>query len=260
MKKLTKKVKKEIQERIEKNQPEIYWDYNSFDRGVIKDILEKGLDDYVDELWEMNLDYICDLEYELIKEIQSDYDEYDPDEIEDFSKEFICVDMNIKGMLNQLPEIPCLLKVYSNYDCCNSFDSFEPESYIYEVYKRVKAGVKKSDYLCEFHNGAYGGSLFCFGFNTDIKRYFEIKEEMKNGKTVTIPKGTQYGFHSSFQGASSMFEKETYKNMTIPIEETKDGYYKEYDRVELIADSLQGYSTVDVFGQNVFNDGDLTIK
>ena len=262
MKKLTEKVKKEIKERLVKNQPKVYWDYNSgFDSGTVKRILAIGnLCDYMTELYEDNLEYVWELEDEAINEIKADYEDYDEGEIEDFARSVLIVDMNEDGLISMLPNIPCLLYVQSNYDCCNSFDKLEPDGYLYEVYKRVKKGVKKDDYMHEFYNGAYGGALFCFGFNTDVKTILELKDAMEKGKSVTIPKGTQFGFHSSFQGASTPFEKTTYRKMTIPVKESGDGYYEQYDNLELIADIEQHYSVADVCGQNVFNGGSITVN
>ena len=85
MEKLTKEVEKEIQEYIEGNQPTVYWESRDFDGTQAKEILEKGMDDFIDNLYEYNMEYIWDLEQYLINEIQTEWDEYDPDEIEEFS-------------------------------------------------------------------------------------------------------------------------------------------------------------------------------
>lgn len=251
---LTEDIKKEIKSYIEKNQPEMDWYGFEMDKRQLKELLENGFDNWIDELWEYNLDYISGLEDYLIKDIIEQYSEYDEDETREYSLEFICVDMNIKNLLSKIPDITCLIYLYSNYDCCNSFDEFEKESYIYEVYKRVKKGVDKKDYMYEFENGAYGGSLFCFAFQADIKTYFELKEKEKTGKTITIPKGTQFGFFSSFQGAGSVFEKRTTKDMKLNLHETGNGYFPEYDCIGIIADIEQDYSMIDVYGQNDFID------
>ena len=256
MKKLTKKVKKEIKEYIEQNQPKMDWNSFDFDKSAVESILEKGLDAYMDELWEFNLDDISEIEnysFDAIKALWGDYDE---DEIEELGIEHIMVDMNTKNLLSNLPNLTCLVYVYSNYDCCNSLDKFEPESYLGEVYKRVKCGVKKDDYMHEFYNGAYGGSLFCFAFRTDIETILELKEEIKTGNTIKIPKGTQFGFFSSFQGAGSVFEKTTHRNMTLPLMgET------EYDSIGITPDISQSYSMADVYGDTGFvGENNITIN
>jgi len=256
MKKLTKKVEKEIIEFVKDNQPTVYWDSQDSGEHNIESILEKGLENYLDELYEFNMDYVWELENGLMKEVQEMFDEYDPEAINDIVMEHVCVDMNTKELLNNIPEITCLLYVYSNYDCCNSYDRFEDGGYLPEVYKRVKVGVKKEDYLYEFDNGAYGGCLFCFVFKTDIEDFLELKEELKTGKEVIIPKGTQFGFFSSFQGAGTVFEKRTYRKMTMPILGDT-----EYDTVGIRADIEQSYSMKDVYGDTSFVDsGCIEIK
>jgi len=251
MKKLTKQTKKEIEVYINKNQPKIDWYNSGIDRAAVKNILENGTDQYIDDLYENNMDYIFELEDYLIKEIIEQYPEHNEEEIRSHAQVFICVDMNIKGLLRQIPDIVCLAYVYSNYDCCNSFDTMEPEGYLYEVYQRVKYAIDEKDYLHEFYNGAYGGSLFCFAFRTDIQTFLNLQEEAKTGKTITIPKGTQYGFFSSFQGAGSVFEKSTTTDMTLPLNEAD---LSEYDNIRLIADADQRYSINDVYGQDNFID------
>jgi hypothetical protein len=256
MKELTKEVEKDIQQFIENNQPQMYWDHNDISEKTIEEILEKGIDGYLNGLYDWNLDYIWEMEQYLINELQNEWDEYDPDEIEEFSREFICVDMNTENLLSNIPDLTCQAYIYSNYDCCNSMDRFEDGGYLPEVFKRVEHGVKKDDYMDEFYNGAYGGCVFCFAFKTDIKTIWEWKEKIKTGKEIFIPKGTQFGFFSSFQGAGTPFEKTTYQNMTIPLEgET------EYDNVGITVDIQQSYSMSSVYGDTSFVDSqDVEIR
>ena len=256
MKKFTKKAKAEIQKFIKNNQPRMDWNSSDFDKDSIIALLQNGFEKSMDELYEYNLDYIFELESYLIKEIQEQWDEYDEDEIEEFSRDFISVDMDYDNILSNFPDITCVAYVYSNYDCCNSFDKLEPESYLGEVYKRVKVGVRKSDYMHEFYNGAYGGALFCFVFNTDIETALELIEKEKTGKTITIPKGTQFGFFSSFQGAGTPFEKTTYRNMTLPLVGDT-----EYDSINIIPDICQSYNMTDLYGDTSFvQNANITIK
>ncbi|MFA6712150.1 MAG: hypothetical protein WCS33_05535 [Candidatus Caldatribacteriota bacterium] len=253
-KKLTKKVRKKMQACVEKNQPELEWDYRDY-RTTAKAILENGLDAYIDTLYEYNMDYMWELENEVIKYTQEEFSEYDPDEVEDCAKEVIHCDLNIPQLLRRLPDITCLLYAYSNYDCCNSFDTIEEEGYLNDVYRRVKIGVKKKDFMYEFYNGAYGGSLFCFAFQTSIENYLYLKECIEHKATITIPKGTQFGFFSSFSGSGSVFEKRTYRNMTVPSEEGQ------YDHFSITADPVQSYSLSDVYGTDSFIDeGNITIN
>ncbi len=274
MHEIQSKLKADIQDYINRYPCTMEWDYRNIDSSVLKEILEKGLQDYENDLWETNIDYIGDQEfffresiYDTFKdELMEDYrtnkdykdenDEFLQDVImEDLRENFeIYCDTNIQGLLNMLPDITCVVPVYSNYDCTNSFDTMKTSEYMLDVYRRTKTGVKKDDFITEHQNGAYGGSLFCFVFKTDIKTFLGLKEEFKT--SITIPKGTQFGFHSSFQGASSMFEKETYRNMTLK----KEGESK-YDTFDIIADLEQNYSLEDVFGGTDFvNESNVTVS
>lgn len=256
MKKLTKKVKKEIQEYIENNQPSMEWDRGNVDLETIEEILERGIDEYVGELYEYNFEYICEMEGYLIDECKKEWSAYDSDEVQEFSRDFICVDLNIKDLLNNIPDLTCQAYVYSNYDCCNSMDRFEDGGYLPEVFNRVEAGVKKEDYMYEFYNGAYGGCIFSFAFKADIETVLEMKEKIDAGDEIFVPKGTQFGFFSSFQGAGTLFEKRTYQDMTLPLMgET------EYDSVGITIDIQQNYSMYSVYGDTSFVDSqDVEIR
>jgi len=250
---MNNKLKKEIIEYIEKNQPEVYWDYRD---SISKDDIEKilnskdGFWEWQDSLYEMNLEYIFQLETDFADHVMSEFDlNMDTSDFMELFQEYICVNLNTDRLINNTPDLTVLIPVYSNYDCANSFTPFEPEEYTWEVWKRVKKGVLKKDFLSEFHNGAYGGSLFCFVFKTDLRNLIDLKQGFK--ESITIPKGTQFGFFSSFQGSGSIFEHRTTKNMTLPKVEPN---MTEYDCLGIIADLQQSYSIMDVYGTDQFID------
>jgi len=95
-----------------------------------------------------------------------------------------------------------------------------------------------------------------FVFKTDFKTYYDLKENFKT--EITIPKNTQFGFHSNFQGSSSPFEKTTQKEITIK----KQYGDTEHDSIHIVSDIEQsGYSIGEVFGStNFINDQDVTVK
>jgi len=227
----------------------IIFPLGDYTKEQIKKILERedGIYELEYNLCELNLDYIGDLEHELLHQVYEEFDlNSDYDDFFDKYVGYVCVDLNIKQLLRNTPDLTVLIKVYSNYDCCNSFDDpKEPETYLTEVFKRVKAGIKREDYEWEFYNGAYGGSLFCFVFKTDIESLIELKRNFKN--SITIPKGTEFGFFSSFQGAGSVFEKRTYRNITLPKTEPS---MTEHDCIDIIADIEQSHSIDDVYGDS----------
>ncbi len=274
------KVSKELNNKIidycEKNPIQIDFDYrDNLSNDQIINILESG-----DNLWEVeseivenSLDYMYETETYFInndlletfqEEIledwnkqQNDLNEEDVLEyLKDNYAEYVQSYFDINQLLNQSGNITCLIPFYSNYDCCNSFDNpKDQDSYLGDVYRRVKQGIKRKDFEHEFYNGAYGGSLFCLAFRSDIKTIMNLKSQLKDNEYINIPAGTEFGFFSSFQGAGSPFEQKTYRNMKIKIKES------EYDCTDIIADISQNYSMTDVYGSNDFiNEQNITIN
>lgn len=272
MKTISKELHEKIVNELSSQKPEVYFDYrDKLSEDQIKEILSKGINEFENELWGMNLDYISDIERETTFEVLNGFrddieaeigemNEVDYGELVDEYRMNYCppVDMNIKPLLNI--DLDAMIIVYSNYDCTNSFDTMETSDYLSQVYQRVKKGVKKSDFMYEHENGAYGGSLFCFAFRCSLLDLVDIKEKVKTGKQVFIPKGTQFGFFSSFHGAGSVFEKETYRDIYLNIKETGEGYYPEYDNIDIIADCEQSYNMDDVYGGISLNEVEIHVK
>lgn len=261
-------IKQELREKIiswiEGETPiKMYWDYRDreFDKKQLAEIIENGLDMYIDDLYEMNLDNFYGLEIEFAKnlisnfedELQEDeeFDEMGDDEaareIREMFMDYIYVDMNHEELLRNI-NVVILLKLHSNYDCTNSTDSFgddyEEENYTNDILHRVKAGVTLEDFADEKAND-YTASNFCFVTRMDLLEYLKFKKEFeehqKDGK-LFVPKGTQYGFFSSFNGSGSQFEHSTIADLQLPIVITN------YDFIQCVADVEQGYSMAGVYG------------
>ena len=103
----------EIKAYIEKNQPEVYWDYRD---DLSTETIAKYLEDpnaAENELYELNLDYIFDLEREAANEVLDHFEKqlneaYNTDDrndwedtMMDFCREYIYVDLNFNRLLNQ---------------------------------------------------------------------------------------------------------------------------------------------------------------
>jgi len=262
IKDLSEQLNAEIIAFIENNPIKHYWDYNDkLSKYHILSLLkhpEDGLWMLEDEILMNNMDYEWENKKEFVKDtLISEFRDQlisegiTEDELLEFCmdsySDIIYTDYNVNELIKKSDDLLCVIPVYSNYDCTNSFDTMDNCDYLPQVFKRVKEGVRKSDFIYEHQNGAYGGSLFCFIFKTDILNLIELKQKMKTGQSILIPKGTQFGFFSSFQGAGSVFEKTTYRNFKLNIKETKPEYC-EYDHVDLIADIEQSYSFKDVYG------------
>ena len=250
----------------EKADLKMYWDYrDELDEKQINEILEDGIETFEEEIYEYNMYYMSEqidyyLQNILLPEVQDEllqeFEKLEPDQSEAWYvsmmlnfilnyRDYLSYDMNISELLSRVRNINCIIKVYSNFDSCNSFDMLTDDTYLKEVYRRVQKGVHLRDYMKEFHNGAYGGSLFCFAFSTSLERLIELKQQEKNGEAILIPKGTQIGFFSDFSGSGSMFELETYKDFELPLREKED---PDYNNVDILADCQQHYSMYDVYG------------
>lgn len=265
----TLKISKELEAKIIKylkdNPIKFYWDYrDKLSKEHIRMILEEkdGLMKVEQEIDHYNLDYIFDLEveqienvikefeYELTKELGGIYDI--KVELREYFLDYLYVDINLDELIRKTGDLTCLIYMYSNYDCTNSFDTMETSDYLQQVYARVRAGVRKADFMYEHENGAYGGSVFCFAFRGSIEEVIELKQQIDKGKKIFIPKGTQFGFFSSFQGAGSVFEKTTYRNFHVHMKETGGDFHPDFDHAYIQADILQHYNMIDVYGSNDF--------
>ena len=257
---MKKDLRAKVVEYIENNQPEMYWDYNdSLSKDQVSKILESedGLMDLENELYEMNLDYLWDIENDFLKSVYDDFEvDIDFDDFKEDFQEYVCIDMNFNQLLSNTPDITALILVHSNYDCATSMsDINESESYLNDVWLRSKTGCLKKDFQWEASQ-IYGGSLLAFVFKTDVKNLIDIKSSFKT--SITIPKGTQYGFFSSFVGSGSPFERITHKAMTLPKLQPNA---TEYDCIDIIADFEQSYTMDDVYGGTSFvDDQNITVS
>lgn len=262
-------LKKKIQKYCDNNPIILDFDYRDelSKEQIIKILSEPdGLINFENDIYENNLDWIGEnedyfLRNNLYEEFENtlqpiferiypeESEEWIETEIKDYLKENFSVscNLNVDQLLNNTPDLFALIKVYSNYDCTNSFDTIETSDYLKQVFKRVKNGVRKEDFINEHINGAYGGSLFCFAFKTDIKTLIAYKEAIKKAKYVKIPAGTQFGFFSDFSGSGSPFEKVTFQDFKLKVKETTKGFCPKYDCIGLVADIEQSYSMNDVY-------------
>lgn len=267
------KLQNKLEQYVNENPIEIEWDYNiKYEaQNVIQSMLE-DYDSYINELYDYNIGYFLECEHytknNIFQEFYSELFEVFKNKFPNESKDYIEIemmeyiadniyfnwDLNLKQIFSILPDITVCIPIYSNYDCTNSFDTIETSNYMSEVWKAVKTGVRKKDFIVEHRNGAYGGSLFMFIFKTGIEDYLELKDKFKN--EIIIPKNTQFGFHSTFQGASSPFEHTTYRNITLKKQYGKTNY----DKIGIYADIETNYSIEDVFGDtNFIQESNVTV-
>lgn len=256
MDEITEEKKAEIIDFINKHKQKVCWgDLSAMRRSdgeaILKRILKDGLDDLCDSLMDNNINLYHEGLCEIKELLSEEFPDIGKECLSELASEYGEVDMNLDGFLDMLPDIDVVANVYSNYDCCNTFDRIdEPDSYLNDVLRRVSGGVSRTDYELEFSNLTSGAGILCFGVSMGIRDYLRLEEEIKTAKHIVIQKGTAFGFHSSFHGASSMFKARTMDTMMLPIVgETQ------YDRIGIIADIARRYSIYEVFGEKMFERG-----
>lgn len=256
------KTEEELLEKIEKwaeeNKTEVYWDQGSeLSKEQVQKLLKNptdGINELYEELWEMNLDYIWELESELLKnlkdEMAGDLQRIFPDEnlrdefLDDQARSLMIVDLGIDKLIKHVPDIVIVLSLYSNYDCAISSDKIEDgENYLSDIWERVKDGINRKAFEAEFAN-AYTASLLCFAVKMSFEEASVLLSEAKTADTVKVPKGTQFGFFSSWNGSGSMWSSAT----------TQDLEFKQlqYDGWGVEADLNIHYSLADVYGGTNF--------
>lgn len=218
-------LKDEIKDYIEKNQPEFYWDYrDEIDKDSLAKIFdgEDGLNDLENELWENNIDYICDLENEAIKDVilhfdltenneDEDYDIDEDEDFKDFCKEYISVDFSIKDLLRNTGE-----KVFF-YDTglYVSDTCWTKPMEIYNILRSIKNTLKiktpKYDkalrmMICQ---ASYGGELVVY-FMSGIEEAVDMKKwpsvEFGNMRVAIVDHSNGSGDDCELPGHSATFE------------------------------------------------------
>lgn len=247
-------------------QEEIDADYRDINHTISK-ILNKGYDNFLLELWETNLDYIAEIEVDLYNQLLEEMEEeighlcklenLQKEDVKEYLYDLgICphVDITAESILRR--DIIAYVTIYSNFDCTVSFDDIDtPETYYSTVYNLLKGAISREDMISE-HSTIYGGSVLIFPFRIELKDYLELKYQFEKADKITIPKGSSFGFYSSFQGSSSEIAKTTIEDITLPI---KYGPTK-YDILSLEADLQNSYSLEDIgFDTDCFDEINIKI-
>lgn len=258
-------LRKKIVDKIQNDMPiELEFDYReSLDRRSIKEIVQ-DVNEWELKIDELNFVYAHEtMDYylsELYDEFADELEGMSKDEFADEFRDYVYYTWDFNEIYKRT-DVVCLIPVYSNFDCTNSFDTLENSYYLPQVYERVKDGVKLEDYLFEHREGAYGGALFCFAFQTDLLTALTLKERFKSANKILIPKGTNFGFYSAFNGTASLFDKETFRDFYLRVKEDDSEYFydwvddekyyynSKYDCVGFIIDGEISYSLEDVFCQ-----------
>ena len=249
---LSEELKQKCIEYLKNNTVTVYWDYR--DKLSLEQVekLMTSKEEYYnmqDEIWENSLDYICDLENELLKNMQNEFSELQEFEISALRDEFfnyISSDMNIEQLIRNTPSVRIRVVIHSNYEGIGWQDRDYGIIYKHDYIKALKRIFKnKIDWKSfnqELNNICSSVNQFIFYMKCDIESLIGIKEKFK--KSITIPKNAWAGFFDSWNGSGSVLEVKLLEDITL-----KKQYGKtEYDSIDIVLDENNKYSVKEVYG------------
>ena len=159
------------------------------DENIEKILCKDGLNDVENELWDRNIDYICELEIEAAKEYANEFEdricessgearEVWEDDFEEWVKEHIIVDMDMKQLIRNTRD-----QIFF-YDTGEEFSGYGQSPAEYRLdRKRIKKALsisgKKYDDAIDMmlQQSSYGGQLVVY-FMSGIDDLLDISDDM----------------------------------------------------------------------------------
>ena len=254
---ISKELKKECIEYLEANKMEMYFDYrDELSVEQAQKIINGELFEVQDEIWENSLDYICNIEFEQIKNMKNEIDGLDEIENSELREEFLDylgVDMNMKQLLNNTT-VRMRIVLHSNYE---GFSAVEGEGmksdYIKQIYKLLTNHIDRESFKHEVLNSmCYTQFIFYGNVNLgDIHEY-----DFENWKKITIQPDCIGGLFDSWNGSGSTLEVKLNKPITIKRQHGET----EYDKVSILIDEANSYSVQETYGLGGINDLNFKLK
>jgi len=239
-------------EFLKSNEQTVYWDYN--DQLSLEQI-KKAMNDpegwinLENDIWENNIDYICTLEYELIKKLKEEFSElqdFDNSELREEFLDYLSVDLNIKNLIRNTNDVRIRVVLHSNMEGIGWTDregdiSFKKNEYVKQIRKLLKGKYEEKSFQQELDNICSSVNQFIFYFKAPIESLMNIKD---NWKSITIPKEAWAGFYDSWNGSGSVLEIKLTDDITIKRQYGKT----EYDKVSIVLDQASKYSVEETYG------------
>jgi len=259
---ISKTLKEKCIKYLKNNPITLYWDYReSLSLEQIEKLMKSQNDYYELEnnSWERNIDYIYDLECQLLEEMKNEIpelEEFETSELREEFLDFLGADTNIKQLIKNTPDVRIRVVIHTNLDGVGWQErgkgDFKGNEYIREVKKILKGKYDKKSFQQELDNICSSVNQLIFYFKSSVNDLIGIKERFKN--KITIPKESWCGFYDSWNGSGSVLGIKLLKNITI-----KKQYGKtKYDSVNIVLDENNKYSVEEVYG--LCNVPEITIK
>jgi len=262
--KISVELRKKCIEYLTKNTQTIYWDYqDKLSLEQIDKIMQsqEAYYELENDLWESNMDYICDLENDLLESMQSEFPELEDVEISDLRDDFcdyLSVDFNIEQLIRNTPDVRVRVVIHSNYEGVGwgmgGEGDFNNSDYIKQIKKLLKGKYDEKSFQQELDNIISCCNQFIFYMKCSVKDLIGINEKYK--KSITIPKESWAGFYDSWNGSGSVLEVKLLEDITL-----KKQYGKtKYDYVNIVLDEAHKYSVEETYGLCNVPEVTLTVK
>lgn len=262
--KISEKLRKKCIEYLENNPISIYWDYRTeLSLEQVEKIMTSQEEYYnvENELWENNIDYIFDLQCELLNNMKEEFPELEEIEIASLRDEFLdflSVNMDIKQLIKNTPDVRIRVVIHSNYEGVGwqqrGEGNFKDSEYIREVKKLLKGKYEEKSFQQELDNICSSCNQLIFYFKGDVENLIGIKEKFK--KSITIPKNSWCGFYDNWNGSGSVLEVKLLDDIKLKKQWGKT----EYDSVDIVLDENNKYSVEEVYGLCNVPECELTVK
>jgi hypothetical protein len=212
-------IKTILEENKDNLKVSMYWDYNdSLSNEQIMKIIkdEDGLNDIENYLIDNNLDYLSDLQHDLLKDILTE-EEFENDDLRQEMFENIQIDLNLNDLIKN-SSIRLRLTLLTNEDLIDLQEG-EKNDTIKQFKKRFKGVYKRQELLREIneHMGS-NYSHFVFYFVVKGMDILRFREEYQKGQ-IELRKGLNFGLFNSWSGCGSILEMKTYKPTTLILQD-----------------------------------------
>lgn len=249
---ISDELKTKCQKYLQDNPVSIYYDYmDKLSLEQVEKLMtsEEAYNELENEAYELNLDYIFDLEIQLIKEMQNEFEElkdFDTHDIREEYMDYIVVNHDIKQLLKNTPDVRIRVVIHSNYEGvgyqAREDENFKHDEYVNHLKKILKGKYEEKTFQQELDNIYSCVNQFIFYMKCDVESLIAIKEKMKN--SITIPKNSWAGFYDNWNGSGSTLDIK----LTEDIKLKKQHGKTEYDNIEIVLDENNKYSVEEVYG------------
>ena len=256
---MKKELEKQIKKYCEDNPIKIYWDYrDKLGVGEVKMIMEEdGLLELEQDLFELNMDYLVELEEDAVNDMIEDLEI--PEELEEEARELFAeykmLDLNTKQLLENT-NVVVRIEINSNYEGISYMENPEESEYLKEILPLISHAIDKEELEREIINNSGNVSVFTAVFSTSADNLVGLDKLIKEGKNIIIPHNAIFGLFDSFTGSGSIMEMNLKENLKLPIQWGQT----EYDKITIEIDDDDKYGFQSVFGSYVNVEADFGIE